>query len=455
MPFPTFTEKTGAMSAVGMAKETTFGTAVTATQFIPALGCTLDPDPGLFSPAVMMQSRDKNIFPLYGQYKFVGNISAPLFPTNGIYLFVGSIGNDNAQGGTAAGTAKNGTITTASAGATSLTYTVTNATPAPTTNDYFMIGPSAVGTFPSYNTFGGANTTFSGAAAGTMFVTKPTNVTGAGPYTLTVPSIPYAINSAGSPPNNIAQAVVAPFFHRIDQANLLPSYTIEKDIGGGLGQTGVTGVPQSIQYAGTRVGKLSLKLGATNSEAQVTYDLQAQQAILPPIVPTATTYINETPFVFAEATLNITSMGGSILQCTNVQVDVDNGLKPYYTFSSSHNLSYLTPATRVVTAKVDVIFDNFNDASFGYFNQIINTQPQGNLTFAMLHPAAPGGVGSGSVAANESIAINIPAVNLAKYVDALKMEDATVTTLDITGFFNLSNSYTIQAIVGNNLNTGY
>lgn len=101
MPIPTFTERYGSLSATGIAKETTFGTAVPPTTFLPMSSNTLEVDPGWFSPEVMMAVRDKQVFNLYGEAKYQGTIGGPLFPSNGIQLLVYAIGTDAVTGSTA------------------------------------------------------------------------------------------------------------------------------------------------------------------------------------------------------------------------------------------------------------------------------------------------------------------------------------------------------------------
>lgn len=58
----------------------------------------IDPDPGLFSPEVMMNLREKQVFNLLGQLKLGGTINGPFFPTNGALLLVAAIGTDTKTG---------------------------------------------------------------------------------------------------------------------------------------------------------------------------------------------------------------------------------------------------------------------------------------------------------------------------------------------------------------------
>ena len=83
---------------MGVAAETVFGTPVPATNFLPDTQCTLEVDPGWFSPSVMMGQRDLQTFNLYGEQKIAGTVEGPLFPSNGIPLLVYAIGTDAVTG---------------------------------------------------------------------------------------------------------------------------------------------------------------------------------------------------------------------------------------------------------------------------------------------------------------------------------------------------------------------
>jgi hypothetical protein len=95
-PAVIFTEKYGSLSATGMALETTYGTPVAATNFVPSASNSFTSDPGLFFPDLMQALRDKQIYPLYGEEKDLGAISGPMFPTNGIPVLVAALGAQSA-----------------------------------------------------------------------------------------------------------------------------------------------------------------------------------------------------------------------------------------------------------------------------------------------------------------------------------------------------------------------
>src|ERR1700733_7069062 len=323
MGYPTVIERPGALSATGGAKETTFGTAVAATFFLPDSGNTFAGDPGGFSPELMMNTRDLHVFNLYGQQTQLGTISAPFFPTNGAELMVASIGTDA--------------------------------------------------------------------------------VTGSSPL----------------------------YTHTISQANTLPSLTIEQNIGG----------YQSLQYAGCRVGKMSLTATATNEPIDVAYDMTGQSvAIL--TTPTTVTVAPELPFVFAEGTLTL--FGNVRVDVSSFKIDIDNGLKSTYTFAQEHGPGFITPCTLHVSGTLTVVWSSLNNTIYGDYTSMIN-DTLGSLSFVVAHP---GGTGA-------SLTITCPQVVINKYTNDLKMGDVVMSNLTFEATKSLSSGYTVQAVLANSVSTQY
>lgn len=126
MAFPNVIERSGALSATGVAREPGFGLTTASNAFLPMMSNTLEFDPGWFSPHVMQNNRALQIYNLYGEAKFTGAVNGPLFPTNGAVFLTASVGFDNQVGfGIYGQPASNPTATTLSApsvaGATSVT----------------------------------------------------------------------------------------------------------------------------------------------------------------------------------------------------------------------------------------------------------------------------------------------------------------------------------------------
>lgn len=395
----TVVERYGSLSATGVAKESTFGTPVTSSVFLPMTGNNLEVDPGLFSPKVMMGVRDVNTFPLYGQYKVAGSINAPLFPTMGATLVAGSIGQDATAGNGVTGTGSTSPTTlsgSTSAGAT--TVTVASAT------------GYTVGSIVQVDVNASGPTT-------TAEVRKVTNVA------TNVLTLDTAL-TYGHASNAPVKIVTAPYTHTFTQATTLPSFTVEKNLGN----------YQSLQFAGARVNKLGLQVQNSNQEATANFDLMAKSATVLD-TPTAITVTNELPFVFAEATASI--FGQAVTQCTQAEVDIENGLKDTYTFNASHNLQFLTPVSLKVSAKADLVFTSLDDVTWGYWTQMVNGT-EGAFSLQLAHPTNGG-----------SFTFNMSRVRIRTSTDAVKLEDVIVSTLQFDAFLNFTSLTTVSATVAN------
>lgn len=427
MPAP-IVQVPGNLSGFGIGKELTPGTPVLPTNFEPFNTCNIIPETGLFFPPVMMGVRETDVFALYGQEKLAGPIDGPLFPVNGIQLFIGAIGTDNAQSGTL-GSAKNGTFAAAAKGATSIVYTMVGGT-APVANEYYQIGPAVA-------TVGTAAIPFGGGVAGTQVV-KPSVVTGAGPYTFTVPALQFKIDTIGSGGAGlVGQNVVAPFYHNAAPANTLQSFTLEKNMGG----------KQSEQYAGCQIDSFNLKLPTSNAEASFSAAVMGL-AVAVLTTPTAITVDSGNPFVFTEGSLSF--QGNVMTTATNVEIDIQNTVKDTYTVGTSHLPTYLTATTRKFSAKCTAVFTSLNDAAWGYFSQAYpsiapsNVPVVGALSLTLTHPSNGGVIG-----------ISFPQVNIDKIGDEVKIGDVITQSLDLTPSYDIALGYAIQAYVANNSNVGY
>lgn len=466
----TVVERWGSLSATGFCREATFKTPLTPSTFLPMTGNGLQLDVGLFSPKVMFGQRDLNTFPLYGQYKLAGSVTGPLFPTNGALLIPGSIGPDAQVGyGVAAPTPTTATSTTTagtiSAGAT--TFTVTSGTgfatgqqvavdsgglleirkisnvvtTTITVADAFTYAHAsgvaavtgAATTTLNGSTIAGATTAVVTSAAGlaqnnivqidvnspsgttTSEIRKITNIA---TNTLTFDAaLTYAHNTGAN-----VTLVAAPYAHNVQQANTLSSFTVEKNLGGF----------DSLQFAGSRVNKLSISSTTTDTEATINADMvAASSAVLD--TPSAISITNENPFVFAEGTVSL--FGQVVAQATSFSLDIENGLVSTYTYNNSHSLQFLTPLTRKVSGKIDVVFTSLDDATWGYYNQMVSGTT-GALQFTLTHPGTGG-----------TISFYMPKTILKTVPDDVKMENVIMTSLNFEAYLNLTTLQTISALI--------
>ena len=400
MGYPTITEANGALSATGLATETTFGDPATPETFLPTTGNTMEVDPGWFSPELMMGVRDKQVYNLQGEQHNVGALDGPLFPSNAMALLVASIGADGVAGSGVVGSAGTGSTTlsgAASKGATSVT--VASATGL-TTGQIVQIDVN--GTGPA-TTAECRKITVSGT---TLTLDQP---------------LSYAHASGAT-----VVGVVAPYTHVIQQANTLPSLTIEKNIGG----------QQSLQFAGCRVNKMDLKAPVGNEPVAMAADMMGQSvAVLD--TPSGVNIVNEMPFVFAEASVSF--YGSSRFESANLALSIDNGLKETYTYSGNHGPSFITATSLHVSGTLDMVWSSLDNATYGDFNRMYN-QTLGALNFTLAHPASGG-----------SIAITVPQIALSKYTNDLKASDVILSSLGWEASRPLSgvSQFTVQAVVTN------
>lgn len=365
----------------------------------------LTQDPGLFYPAIMMGQKDTNIFSVYGQYKISGTVAAPLFPTNGISWLASSIGLDGqaASLGNTGTTTGTSTTLAASVASGASVITLTASTGFASGNTIQIDINSSVGPATSEIT---TITTLSGTSA-TI-----------GPVTL----FSHVVSAS-------VQKVVAPFVHNICQSNAAQaSYTVEQNEGGF----------ESIQFAGCRVSKYSLKCDTTNTETNFSADIMGQSASVL-ASPTAISVVNEEPFVFAEATVSL--FGQSLNQVTNFSMDIESGMKDTFTLNGAHTLQFLTACTRHVSGQFDVVWNSFDDATYGYWNKLfVQPSTTGALSVTWTHPSNAG-----------VVQLNLTRVRLAKYSDSLKMNDVVLTTLNYEAEYAIGSApNTIQALVTDN-----
>jgi hypothetical protein len=478
--FPTFQEKTGALSATGLAVESVFGTAVAANSFQPMMSNTMEEDPGWFSPAVMQNLRDKQVYNLYGEAKYTGTVGGPLFPSEAMEFLVASIGKDGAVGyGVAAPQstpAPASTTLSASSNVGATTISVTSATGIvvgqqividSAGNQEFRLVSVVSGTTitladalvyahaSAAPVLSGTTTTLSSAAsanATTVVVTSPTGISVGTIIQIDVNSVSGSTTSEVRAVTAIAtdtltldtalvyahasgaqvSIVVAPFTHQIIEQNTLPSLTVEKNIGG----------YQSLQFAGCRVGKFGVKAPVGNTPVEVSVDLSGR-SVNTLSTPTGVTLVNEEPFVFAEA--NLTMFSTLRTEVSTVNFNIDNGLKETYTYSNQHGPSFITPCTLMVNGTIDLVWDSLTDATYGDFTKMANGT-LGALQFTLVHPSSAG-----------TITFNCPQIVLSKYANDLKMEDVVMSTLSFEASRPLAGStlYTVQAVVVNNTHTAY
>ena len=232
--------------------------------------------------------------------------------------------------------------------------------------------------------------------------------------------------------DTVTSASGGKYLHTISAANSLPSLTIEKNIGG----------YQSLQFAGAKIGKYSVKASTGDTPVEFSASVISKSAAILDTPSSPISVVNESPFVFAEATLSMFG-DSNIVSVTSVSIDIENGLKPTYTFNGSHDLQFLTPLTRKVTGQIQVVFDSLNDTDWGYYLKMM-AGTQTSLTVSFTHPTG------------QAMTITLPQINLAKYADDIKLDNVIMSTLDFEASYSLATAApSIGATVTNSVSTAY
>lgn len=222
------------------------------------------------------------------------------------------------------------------------------------------------------------------------------------------------------------------YTHTISQAPTLASMTLEKNLGNF----------QSIQFGGARVNKFTITGAATDTEATMSADIVAQSYTILEN-PTAVILVDESPFVFAEFTLNWN--GFQLSEATNFKIEIDNGVKATYAFNNSHEAQFVTPLHLHVSGEFDVVWDSLDDAQRGYFNQAVALHTQAALSFTMTHPSGA------------SIQLTCPRVNLGKPTTEPKMSEVIMQKIVFQAFKNVGGNpaQTIGGVIKNNRSVSY
>lgn len=393
-------ERLGGLGATGIAKEATFGTLVTPTQFIPFAENTIQADPGWFSPPLINSSRSKQIYDGYGQEKIEGALTYPLLPTMGIPMLVGSVGLDAQVGmGVTIQSSASATTLSASAAASASSVTVTSATGL-AIGDIIQI---------DVNSVTGSTTA------------ECVKITAINTDTLTIsPALNY---SHASGVTVYTQNTNSPFVHTIIPNNTLPSFTIERNMGN----------YQSQQYGGCRVNKSSIKAQATNQEVQITTDIIGQSANVL-ATPSAFSYDVEAIYTFTGASL--TQIAGAnpsiqVSQMQNVTFNIDNALQAEWTMANSNLVQFLTPGALTVNGEFELIWSSLNDTNFGYFYSMLPGQAQNfNLSITIQQP------NTGSAASG--ITLNMPLCKVTKLKDDVKLGEDIKSTVSFEALRDLS-----------------
>ena len=247
--------------------------------------------------------------------------------------------------------------------------------------------------------------------------------------TITAPVFPDAGMSflAGAIGTDAVTGSGAPYTHTITPANVLPSFTIEKNMNGA-----------DIQYAGMIVSKAEYTL-ATKAAASSVYTFEGQKdailgspssAAFPADIPFGPTGVAATIAAYSDLTI-------SSLKCT-----IDNTGKPYPTFNGESYPDIVIGTTRKVTYEITAFLQSLSGGSPpNYYAELIAC-PSVAIDFTLAQGAA-------------SCVISSPACVLTKYADPVKLGDVVMVNLTYTAMLDPSSGQDIGAVVTNSHATAY
>lgn len=382
------------LTAIGLAKEATFGTALASTMWLLVHDINIEKKPNVILPELFRQNRSPYSEALPGIAAIGGDITAPLFPDAGNSLFCGGIGQD----GSVTGSTPTLSTTLSSAvvaGDTTISTTAGGFAP----NDIIQV-----------------DTTISGVAE----CHKVLSISGSGPFIITLAAGEALLRGHAS---GVAVAkVVAPFTHNPIPANTLPSFTIEKNANG-----------MDIQYAGNIVSKLDLKLGVA-ADAQVVYSMLGQRDA---VLGSPATPVWPTDVAFGPSAVNVSIGGASDLTTSVVDLTVDNGGKPEPTFNGQTYPQFVVPTTRKIVCKATVFLQALAGGapSAGYYADLVGAPSRAIvLTFT---------------AGTNIITLTLPAAVLTAFTEPIKRGELVMQTLEYTALIGGANNQDIFGTIQN------
>lgn len=381
----TFTPRIGTYGALGYAKEATFGTPLAATTYVPFKDLDFSKDPGLKPIEMARQQRELTTYLAAGEQKITGKGTFSLFSVMGMALLVGGIGIDAYQTGSAPAST---TTLSATANAGQNQIVLTSAT------------GYAVGNVVQVDT----------AASKIAELGK---ITAIATNTLTLDRNLTSQHLSGA----TVAVVTSPYTHNIQEANTLSSFTLEENVGG---------ASQSVQYAGATVDKIVIK-GATKNEVEATFDFLAQSDLLIP--PTTAVFSADQPCVLAG--INVSLLGAADANVESFEIDLQNNIKPQYTFSGKRYPTALPATGRKVWMKVTEAFQDYT-----YYNQLASATLAGN-------PPA----GANTVTCNagaDTITFNFPQVSITKLGKPQKVGSVVMSDIEFMAWLgNQTSSFSM------------
>ena len=393
---------------IGLAPETTIGTGVAATAWLPLLdGESLEHKPGIVTQKLIRASRAVQSAPFVGEQQVAGKVPTLLYPDNlaAFMLLTQCVGADlwqhNAAVGTLVSIGASGAGLTA--GSSSVTITTQTSTPI-AANDYVEIhqGGIAVALSPT----------------NLSEIHKVTSVSGAGPYVLTLnagETLRNTYTTSGSV-GRIPAATTTGWEHDLwpDQPNAstYKTLTIEKNT-----------AFESLQYPGGVANKMTLT-ATTKDAVKMDFDMVA----IGDSIISASTPVFGSSIPYALSSYGISLFGSSDTSVTSFSLDIDNGVKPYWTFNTSSMPNVALPLARMCKGK----WTNIVQSDTYRLNSVNGTT---------------GAIAASFTSGTNSVTFNLPKVVLTQLGQPLKFGELTVYDVAYDALLNEATSTDITVVV--------
>lgn len=232
---------------------------------------------------------------------------------------------------------------------------------------------------------------------------------------------------AGAIGADVVTGAGAPYTHTIDPANVLPSFSLEKNMDGA-----------DIQYSGMLVSKVELDL-ATNAEAKAVYTFEGQQdAVLGS--PGTPAFPTDIPFGPTGITATLASYPD--LTVSSVKATIDNSAKPYPTFNGEDYPDVVIGTTRKVSYDIVAFLQSVSGSAPPNYYHYLTDAPSLAFQVALVQ-------GTSTWTLNSTNCV------LTKYADPIKLGDVVMVNFTLTAMLDNATGRDLELVIVNSQATPY
>lgn len=247
--------------------------------------------------------------------------------------------------------------------------------------------------------------------------------------TITAPLFPDIGNQfmAGVIGADTVTGSAAPYTHTIDPANVLKSFSIEKNMDGA-----------DIQYTGMIVSKAEIEL-ATNAEAKVIYTFEGQQdAVLGS--PGTPAFPGDVPFGPTGITATLATYPD--LTVSSVKATIDNTGKPYPTFNGQNYPETVIGTTRKVSYDVVAFLQSLSGTVPPNYYYFLTNAPSLAFQVALVQ-----GTDTWTLKSTNCV--------MTKYSDPIKLGDVVMVNFTLDAMLDPVSGKDLELVIVNSQATAY